>query len=160
MSSLRFLIEQQETGVPVPTINGIVSALRFFFTQVLNRPDLARRLVRITHPRSPDPRGADARSMDTLAAAPRTTAPTTASRGDKRVTRHASHHHQALAPPLRPTPGRAPILVDTRPQARCVGQSSRRLRPTRAAPTSDGSSATLAAGSQLSLSNGETPKTP
>ena len=47
----RFQLEQQETGVPVPTINGIVSALRFFFTQVLDRPDFARRLVRITHPR-------------------------------------------------------------------------------------------------------------
>ena len=47
----RFQVEQQENGVPVPTINGIVSALRFFFTQVLDRPDLARRLVRINHPR-------------------------------------------------------------------------------------------------------------
>ncbi len=31
----------------VPTMNTITSALRFF-TQVLDRPDLARRLVRIT----------------------------------------------------------------------------------------------------------------
>lgn len=47
----RFQIEQQEDGVPVPTMNSIVSALRFFFTQTLDRPDLARRLVRLSHPR-------------------------------------------------------------------------------------------------------------
>ena len=47
----RFQVEQQAIGVPVPTMNGITSALRFFFTQVLDRPDLARRLVRINHPR-------------------------------------------------------------------------------------------------------------
>ncbi len=29
----RFQIEQQDDGVPVPTMNSIVSALRFFFTQ-------------------------------------------------------------------------------------------------------------------------------
>jgi integrase/recombinase XerD len=34
----RFQIEQQEDGVPVPTINSIVSALRFFFTHTLDRP--------------------------------------------------------------------------------------------------------------------------
>ena len=28
----RFQVEQREAGVPVPTMNGIVSALRFFFT--------------------------------------------------------------------------------------------------------------------------------
>jgi len=37
--------------MPVPTMNSVVSALRFFFTQTLDRPDLARRLVRISHPR-------------------------------------------------------------------------------------------------------------
>jgi integrase/recombinase XerD len=42
----RFQIDQREAGVPVPTMNGIVSALRFFFTHTLDRPDLARRLVR------------------------------------------------------------------------------------------------------------------
>lgn len=41
----RFQIEQQEDGVPVPTMNSIVSALRFFFTHTLDCPDLARRLV-------------------------------------------------------------------------------------------------------------------
>ena len=47
----RFQVEQREAGVPVPTMNSIVSALRFFFTQTLDRPDLARRLVRVSHPR-------------------------------------------------------------------------------------------------------------
>src|SRR5271155_2434012 len=47
----RFQVEQGEAGVPVPTMNSIVSALRFFFTQKLDRPDLARRLVRVTHSR-------------------------------------------------------------------------------------------------------------
>ncbi|MBV8924299.1 MAG: site-specific integrase [Bradyrhizobium sp.] len=42
----RFQIEQQDAGVPVPTMNSIVSALRFFFTHTLDRPDLARKLVR------------------------------------------------------------------------------------------------------------------
>jgi integrase/recombinase XerD len=47
----RFQVAQREAGVPVPTMNSIVSALRFFFTHTLDRPDLARRLVRVTHPR-------------------------------------------------------------------------------------------------------------
>ena len=47
----RFQVEQREAGVPVPTMNSIVSALRFFFTHTLDRPDLARRLVRVMHPR-------------------------------------------------------------------------------------------------------------
>jgi integrase/recombinase XerD len=32
-------------------MNSIVSALRFFFTHTVDRPDLARKLVRVTHPR-------------------------------------------------------------------------------------------------------------
>ena len=47
----RFQIEQQESGVPVPTMNSIVAALRFFFTHTLDRPDLARKLVRTAHAR-------------------------------------------------------------------------------------------------------------
>ena len=47
----RFQVDQQDAGVPVPTINSIVSALRFFFTHTLDRPDLARKLVRVAHPR-------------------------------------------------------------------------------------------------------------
>ena len=35
-----FQIEQVDLGVPAPTMNAIVSALRFFFTQTLDRPDL------------------------------------------------------------------------------------------------------------------------
>ena len=47
-----FQIEQNDAGVPTPTMNSIVSALRFFFTQTIDRPDLARRLVRASHPRN------------------------------------------------------------------------------------------------------------
>lgn len=47
----RFQLDQQETGVPVPTMNSIVAALRFFFTHTLDRPDLARKLVRTAHAR-------------------------------------------------------------------------------------------------------------
>ncbi len=47
----RFQVEQREAGVPVPTMNSIVAALRFFFTHTLDRPDLARKLVRLAHPR-------------------------------------------------------------------------------------------------------------
>ena len=42
----QFQIEQQEAGVPAPTMNSIVGALRFFFTHTLDRPHLARKLVR------------------------------------------------------------------------------------------------------------------
>lgn len=47
----RFQIEQQDAGVPVPTMNSIVAALRFFFTHTLDRPDLARKLIRTGHAR-------------------------------------------------------------------------------------------------------------
>lgn len=43
----RFQVEQSDQGVPVPTMNSIVSALRFFFLQTIDRPDLARKLVRM-----------------------------------------------------------------------------------------------------------------
>ena len=48
----RFQIEQRDAGVPTPTMNSIVSALRFFFTQTIDRPDLARKLIRTPHPRN------------------------------------------------------------------------------------------------------------
>ena len=48
----RFQIEQRDAGVPTPTMNSIVSALRFFFTVTIDRPDLARRLIRTAHPRN------------------------------------------------------------------------------------------------------------
>ncbi|SJZ78649.1 Phage integrase, N-terminal SAM-like domain [Consotaella salsifontis] len=46
-----FQIVQQEAGLGVPTINAVVSALRFFFVHTIDRPDLARKLVRLHHPR-------------------------------------------------------------------------------------------------------------
>jgi len=48
----RFQIEQGDLGVPTPTMNSIVSALRFFFTVTIDRPDLSRKLVRTAHPRN------------------------------------------------------------------------------------------------------------
>jgi integrase/recombinase XerD len=48
----RFQIEQRDAGVPTPTMNSIVSALRFFFTNTIDRPDLARKLIRVAHPRN------------------------------------------------------------------------------------------------------------
>jgi integrase/recombinase XerD len=47
----RFQIHQHENGAQPPTINCSVSALRFFFTITLDRPDLSRRLVLIRYPR-------------------------------------------------------------------------------------------------------------
>jgi len=47
----RFQIEQSDAGMTAPTMNSIVSALRFFFTFTLDRPDLARKLYRMKHPR-------------------------------------------------------------------------------------------------------------
>jgi integrase/recombinase XerD len=47
----RFQVEQRDAGLPAPTMNSIVAALRFFFTHTLDRPDLARKLFRVTYPR-------------------------------------------------------------------------------------------------------------
>jgi integrase/recombinase XerD len=47
----RFQVHQTENRVQPPTINCSVSALRFFFTVTLDRPDLSRRLVLARHPR-------------------------------------------------------------------------------------------------------------
>jgi integrase/recombinase XerD len=47
----RFQVYQHESGVQPPTINSSVSALRFFFTVTLDRPDLSRRLVLARFPR-------------------------------------------------------------------------------------------------------------
>ena len=41
----QFQVYQRESGIQPPTINCSVSALRFFFTLTLDRPDLSRRLV-------------------------------------------------------------------------------------------------------------------
>ena len=48
----QFQLAQSEAGVPVPTMNTMVSALRFFFANTLDRPDLARKLVRVSRPRN------------------------------------------------------------------------------------------------------------
>ena len=47
----RFQLHQHESGVQSPMINCSVSALRFFFTVTLDRPDLSRRLVLARAPR-------------------------------------------------------------------------------------------------------------
>jgi site-specific recombinase XerD len=46
-----FQLKQTQDGVGVPSINSAVSALRFFFTVTLDRPDLARRLTVVRQPR-------------------------------------------------------------------------------------------------------------
>src|SRR4029077_20832360 len=46
----RFQVHQHESGLQPPTINCSVSALRFFFTVTLDRPDLSRRLVLARYP--------------------------------------------------------------------------------------------------------------
>ena len=48
----RFQIALQDDGLGVPTMNAIVSALRFFFVHTIDRADLARKLVRLRYPRS------------------------------------------------------------------------------------------------------------
>ena len=47
----RFQLHQSQSGRQPPSINGAVSALRFFFTVTLDRPDLARRLTVVPYPR-------------------------------------------------------------------------------------------------------------
>jgi integrase/recombinase XerD len=47
----RFQLHQTETGMQPPSVNSAVSALRFFFTVTLDRPDLARRLTVVRQPR-------------------------------------------------------------------------------------------------------------
>ena len=46
----RFQIHQHEAGASAPTINGTVSALRFFYSVSLRRWDLARSLVAMRRP--------------------------------------------------------------------------------------------------------------
>jgi integrase/recombinase XerD len=47
----RFQLHQTQSGMQPPSINSTVSALRFFFTVTLDRPDLARRLTVVRQPR-------------------------------------------------------------------------------------------------------------
>ncbi len=48
----RFQVALEEAGLGVPTMNAVVSALRFFFVHTIDRPDLARKLVRLRYHRS------------------------------------------------------------------------------------------------------------
>jgi len=47
----RFQLHLTETGIRPPTINGTVSALRFFFTVTLGRADVVRSLTFVAEPR-------------------------------------------------------------------------------------------------------------
>jgi integrase/recombinase XerD len=47
----RFQLNQTQTGVRPPTVNGSVAALRFFFTVTLDRPEMARHLTFVHEPR-------------------------------------------------------------------------------------------------------------
>src|SRR3954452_20123984 len=47
----RFQLHQTQSGMQPPSINSAVSALRFFFTVTLDRPELARRLTVVPYPR-------------------------------------------------------------------------------------------------------------
>lgn len=47
----RFQVEQREAGMPAPAMNSHISGLRFFFTTTLDRPDLSRKLLRVSYPR-------------------------------------------------------------------------------------------------------------
>ena len=47
----RFQVHQAESGVQPQSINCSVSALRFFFTVTLDRPDLSRRFILVRYPR-------------------------------------------------------------------------------------------------------------
>ena len=47
----RFHIQQSERGMNAPAMNSAVAALRFFFNHTVDRPDLARKLIRLRYPR-------------------------------------------------------------------------------------------------------------
>ena len=47
----RFQIHQSERGMNAPAMNSAVAALRFFFNHTADRPDLARKLIRLRYPR-------------------------------------------------------------------------------------------------------------
>ena len=47
----RFQIQQSECGMNAPAMNSTVAALRFFFNHTVDRPDLARKLIRLRYPR-------------------------------------------------------------------------------------------------------------
>ena len=47
----RFQIDQSKGGMNAPAMNSTVAALRFFFNHTVDRPDLARKLIRMRYPR-------------------------------------------------------------------------------------------------------------
>jgi integrase/recombinase XerD len=47
----RYQVHQSESGVQPQSINCSVSALRFFFTVTLDRPELSRRFILVRYPR-------------------------------------------------------------------------------------------------------------
>jgi site-specific recombinase XerD len=47
----RFQIQQSERGMNPPAMNSTVAALRFFFNHTVDRPDVARKLIRLRYPR-------------------------------------------------------------------------------------------------------------
>jgi integrase/recombinase XerD len=47
----RFQIHLSELGMHAPAMNSTVSALRFFFTYRLDRPDISRKLIRLRYAR-------------------------------------------------------------------------------------------------------------
>jgi len=47
----RFQLHQSELGMHAPAMNSTVAALRFFFANTLDRPDIARKLIRLRYPR-------------------------------------------------------------------------------------------------------------
>ena len=47
----RFQIQQSDRGMNAPAMNSAVAALRFFFNHTADRPDLARKLIRLRYPR-------------------------------------------------------------------------------------------------------------
>ena len=63
----RFQLHQTQSGMQPPSINSAVSALRFFFTVTLDRPDLARRLT-VVRVSAPAAGGAQRRGGDAAAA--------------------------------------------------------------------------------------------
>ena len=50
----RFQIQQSERGMNAPAMNSAVATLRFFFNHTADRPDLARKLIRLRYPRLGD----------------------------------------------------------------------------------------------------------
>src|SRR5215468_4214778 len=62
-----FQLHQTQSGMQPPSINSAVSALRFFFTVTLDRPDQARRLTVVPYPTA-DTGSAQRRGSDPSAA--------------------------------------------------------------------------------------------